>query len=238
MQLRESLNGIVRTADAAGQYGCLRELVLVGHSQGGLLSKLAVVESGDRFWRLVSTQPFEDVPLSPHNRELLRRAVFVSPSPFVTEVIFIATPHRGSYLARGVLRDLLHRLVDLSGDLAGLGADLFHGRTGTHVCLRRLPTSIDDMAPGSPFLGALLSLPIVPRVSVHSIIPVLGDGPLADERDGVVAYTSAHIEPVDSELVVRHCGHSTQDHPQTIEEVRRILLAHAAAVSVPGGCGE
>jgi hypothetical protein len=81
----------------------------------------------------------------------------------------------------------------------------------------------------------LSSLPIVPGVSAHSIIPVLGDGPLADERDGVVAYASAHMEPVDSELVVRHSGHSTQGNPQTIEEVRRILLEHAAAAA---GCGD
>jgi hypothetical protein len=154
----------------------------------------------------------------------------------VSAVIFIATPHRGSYLARGFARDLLHRLIESSGDLADLGAELFDGRAGAHVRLGRLPTSVDDMAPGSPFVEALATLPIRPRVTVHSIIPVLGDGPLADERDGVVAYTSAHVEPVDSELVVRHCGHSTQDHPQTIEGVRRILLEHGDAVSASGGC--
>jgi len=42
----------------------------------------------------------------------------------------------------------------------------------------------------------------------------------------VVRYTSAHIEPVESELVVRS-GHSTQSNPHTIEEVRRILYRHA-----------
>ena len=47
-----------------------------------------------------------------HNRDLLRRSVFVSPSPFVTAVIFIATPHRGSYLARGFVRRMLHGLVE------------------------------------------------------------------------------------------------------------------------------
>jgi hypothetical protein len=84
-------------------------------------------------------------------------------------------------------------------------------------------------------LTVLSSLPMAPGVSAHSIIPVLGDGPLADERDGVVAYASAHVEPVDSELVVRHCGHSAQSDPQSIEEVRRILLEHAAAAA---GCGD
>jgi hypothetical protein len=96
--------------------------------------------------------------------------------------------------------------------------------------MNRLPTSVDNMAPGSPFVQALAELPIAPDVSVHSIIPVLGDGPLDGLKDGVVAYSSAHVDPVDSELVVRACGHSAQSDPRAIEEVRRILLEHAAAV--------
>jgi hypothetical protein len=58
---------------------------------------------------------------------------------------------------------------------------------------------------------------------------VLGDGPLADEKDGVVAYSSAHLDGVDGEFVVRRSGHSTQGDPRTIEEVRRLLVEHAAA---------
>jgi len=55
---------------------------------------------------------------------------------------------------------------------------------------------------------------------------VKGDGPPEKGDDGVVRYTSAHIEPVESELVVRS-AHSTQSNPHTIEEVRRILYRHA-----------
>jgi hypothetical protein len=40
-----------------------------------------------------------------------------------------------------------------------------------------------------------------------------------------VAYTSAHVDYVASELVVRG-GHSCLNHPATIEEVRRILREH------------
>jgi hypothetical protein len=41
----------------------------------------------------------------------------------------------------------------------------------------------------------------------------------------VVEYASAHIEPVESELVVKS-GHSVQGNPHAIEEVRRILRLH------------
>ncbi len=52
----------------------------------------------------------------------------------------------------------------------------------------------------------------------------------------MVKYTSAHIDGVDSELVVRS-GHSLQANPHSIEEVRQILLLHAAYACLAGiGC--
>src|SRR4051794_27956456 len=88
-------------------------------------------------------------------------------------------------------------------------------------------TSFNGMAPSSPMIRALASISIVPTIHAHSIIPTLGDGPLETRDDGVVDYSSAHLEGVDSELVVRG-GHSTQANPATIAEVRRILLEHLA----------
>jgi len=57
-------------------------------------------------------------------------------------------------------------------------------------------------------------------------MPVRGTGQPEGGNDGVVEYKSAHIDGVESELIVRS-GHSTQGTPQTIEEVRRILYEHA-----------
>jgi hypothetical protein len=84
------------------------------------------------------------------------------------------------------------------------------------------------MSPGDPFLRALNDLPIDPAITAHSIIAVLGEPPFIGKTDGVVAYESAHIEGVASEKVVRS-GHSTQGHPDTVEEVRRILREHVGS---------
>ena len=43
--------------------------------------------------------------------------------------------------------------------------------------------------------------------------------------DGVVKYKSAHLKDVESEFIVDF-GHSCQDHPRVISEVRRILFEH------------
>jgi hypothetical protein len=93
--------------------------------------------------------------------------------------------------------------------------------------------SVYGMTPGSMFVQALGQQPIAPGVRAHSIIPTLGDGPLGERTDGVVQYSSAHIEGVDSELVIEESGHSTQANPRTINEVRRILRLQLAAM-----CGD
>ena len=123
------------------------------------------------------------------------------------------------------------RLVKLPGNITRLTYDLAtQGQDALLLqSLQRPPTSLDNMRPGNPFLKSLAELPFAPGVTVHSIIPVKGDGPLADESDGVVRYPSAHLDGVASELVVRHSGHSVQERPEAIQEVRRILLEQLRA---------
>jgi hypothetical protein len=81
------------------------------------------------------------------------------------------------------------------------------------------------MTPGNPFIQTLAEVPVAPGIHAHSIIAVRGPGPPEGQSDGVVRYESAHIEGVESELVVRS-SHSAQGKPETIEEIRRILLLH------------
>lgn len=89
-------------------------------------------------------------------------------------------------------------------------------------------TSVDNMNPLSPFIRTLADIPVVPGVPVHSIIAVRDDGPPEDGNDGVVAYRSAYIDGGQSVLVVRS-GHSVQDNPVAIDEVRRILRVHVVS---------
>jgi hypothetical protein len=229
-QLRDALTKAVARADPSGTDPCLRDLIVLGHSQGGLLTKLTAVDSGDVFWRGISDEPFEEAKLSDDTRALLKQVAFVTPLPFVKRVIFLATPHQGSYLAGPQLvRRLAQRLVSLPADVLRVGADLATvGPTGTRVS-GHIPTSIDNMSPGNRFIRELSRIPVAPGVTAHSIIAVESEGPYEGASDGVVTYQSAHVAGLASELVV-HSPHSgMQAAPQTIEEVRRIFLAHAEA---------
>jgi hypothetical protein len=81
------------------------------------------------------------------------------------------------------------------------------------------------MSPKNPVMLALAEIPVAPGIDAHSIIAVKGAGPAEAGDDGVVAYRSAHVDYVRSELVLRG-SHSCQSMPATIEEVRRILREH------------
>jgi len=102
------------------------------------------------------------------------------------------------------------------------------GVTGTGK-VEHLATSIDSMSPENPGLLALAEIPISSGIKGHSIIAINGDEEPPDGDDGVVKYTSAHIEYVQSEFIVRN-KHSCQSHPLVIEEVRRILIEHLKEV--------
>ena len=225
MLLRRALRSVLSEVDPTGEDEALRRMVVIGHSQGGLLTKLLTIASGNRFWENVTKEPFEKQEMAAETRALIQEAMFFEPVPTVERVVFIATPHRGSYQATGIALNLIRRIVNLPGTLVSQFQVLLKGQAFAHLGTSALPTSVDNMSPGHPFLRALNDLPIDSRITAHSIIAVLGEGPITGKTDGVVAYESAHIDGVESEKVVRS-GHSTQGHPETIEEVRRILREH------------
>jgi pimeloyl-ACP methyl ester carboxylesterase len=224
LRLREALVAAIARLDPEGKDPALRRMVLIGHSQGGLLVKMQSISSGDRFWNAASKTPFEEMVLSDQTRDLLRRALFVEPLPEVSRVVFICTPHRGSFVAgRNIIANIVRSMVSLPFALTGLSADMARN-PGTRSMV--IPSAVDNMSPRHHFIQALQEIPVTSSVTVNSIVAVEGDGPVEEGDDGVVKYSSAHITPAESELVVKS-NHSTQGNPHTIEEVRRILRLHA-----------
>jgi len=226
-RLRQALENVVRELDPEGKAPALQRMVVMGHSQGGLLTKLTAIDSGTRFWDNVSKMPLDQLTIEPETKELLQRSLFFTPLPFVKRAVFISTPHHGSYQAALRLGRLSSWLVSLPGDLTKRMLTMVTQNQDKMLVqkMEKLPTSVDNMNPSHPFIKTLASIPVAPGITAHSIIPVLGDGPISSGNDGIVTYESAHIEGVESELVVRF-GHSVQGHPKAIEEIRRILIKH------------
>jgi pimeloyl-ACP methyl ester carboxylesterase len=233
---REALRATVASVDPEGRDAALRQMVVIGHSQGGLLTKLTAVDSGDRFWRNLSRKTFTEMRLEPDERVVLERSTFFTPLPFVKRVVYMATPHGGSYLTLERLGRWVAGFVELPNGLSQLTYD-FVARNQDDLLIRRLDrpvTALDNMTPGNPFLKTLRELDVAPDVAAHSIIAVEGAGAPEEGADGVVKYRSAYLADVESTLVVSS-SHSCQGNPAVIEEVRRILREHAAATPLPSG---
>lgn len=231
MRLRQSLRAAIELLDPEGNDPALRRMVLIGHSQGGLLVKAMVIDSGGDFWANVSSKSLADLSLSDRTRELLQQAFFFSAEPFVRRVIFLSTPQHGSYVAGSWIAHQISRLVRAPIDVTRVVSDLLVDRAALKLqgaSITRIPSSIDNMTPGNPWIQTMAAKPIASGVRAHSIIAITDGKIVPGANDGVVAYESAHIDGVESELVVTS-GHSCQTNPYTINEVRRILLEHLRA---------
>lgn len=204
--LRQILQEKIRELDPQRLDPALDQMVVIGHSQGGLLAKMTVVDTGDRLWRSLSDTPLEQMNIDAKDREMLRSYMFINPLPFVKRVVFIATPHRGSFLAKDWVGSLFRRIASLPVNVIK-GARSFvamERRLKLPIQLKgRLPTSIDSMSPSNPVLLELAETPIVPGVTAHSIIAIKDDVNNEDGNDGVVEYRSAHLPGVASESIVK-----------------------------------
>ena len=228
VRLREAIQQKLEELDPEGKDPALRQMVLVGHSQGGLLAKLTATDTGDALWHTVTSKSLEDLNCSPEIKQVLRRNFFFERLPCVSRVVFIATPHRGSYLAGGVVRRFARWFVSVPTTIVTKPANWLSLRKELELPAETkavVPTSIDGMSPKNRWLLALAELPPAQGVPTHSIIAIKGDQQPPKGSDGVVKYPSAHVTYAESEKIVRS-GHSCQSKPSTIEEVRRILLLH------------
>lgn len=231
-QLRRDLVALRNEIDPARQVRALDQLVLVGHSMGGLVSKLQVVDSREDYWRAVSDQPFQVVKGEPAQLEPVAETFFFRANPGVRRVITIGTPHRGSRYANGFTRWLGQKLIKapamqlLERDtLVRNNAELIRDPR-----LLQIRTSIDSLDPECPIFPLLLASPRSPQARLHNIVGVVEDSQFLNRvsgvGDGVVEYASAHLADADSEIVVNADHVTVHRHPRAVLEVRRILLEH------------
>jgi pimeloyl-ACP methyl ester carboxylesterase len=230
LYLRGALRAKLNELDPENMSSSLQQMVVIGHSQGGLLTRLTATDTGDRIIRQIMGKGLDEMPLTEEQRELLERTAVFTPLPFVKRVVFISTPHRGSKLVTGWLTDLVRKAVSLSAETLRITSDVHAAIPEENIPeewrYKKTVTSIDSMSPENPALLAFSKIPVADGVKSHSIIPVKGEGDPRKGSDGVVDYASAHLEDVDSELIIQPGKHSVQRNPLAIEEVRRILHLH------------
>lgn len=227
-ELRMQLHELRELLDPAGDDPAMQRTTLLTHSMGGLVGKALAQEPGDALWKAAFRAPPEKLRLPAADRAQLQEAFDWKADRTIHRVIFIATPHRGSSFADNLIGRIgawltkpPDRFQDFYTRIAAANPGVFapeHAMSGS----RRL-NSVSLLSPRQPMLRILAGLPFKHAVHVHSIIGDRGrSGPLEESSDGVVPYTSSHIEGADSELVVP-CNHRAFRHPDAVAEIRRIL---------------
>ncbi len=210
-----------------------RPIILVGHSMGGIISRLMITDSGgDKVWRYFFAKPPTRTKLSPETKALLEEALIFTPRRDVARVIFISTPHRGSILAQNSIGRIGSSLIRKSMRVMNAGPEILRASVvqedPTVLKLNRLPNSIDTLSPNDPFLKEMNTLSMAKRIPYHSIIGDRGRGDTPNSSDGVVPYWSSHLEGAESEKIVPS-GHGAEHSAQGIAEVLRILHEHIAS---------
>jgi pimeloyl-ACP methyl ester carboxylesterase len=235
--LRRDLAQVRELVDPGRQEPALDQMVLVGHSMGGLVSRLQTINSGDEFWRLVSDQPLDRFKLDSQLRQRLTSCFYFQPNPSVRRVVTIATPHRGSEFSNSTTQWISSKLISLPKLVVENQEALFRENRERipKTSLLFVRTSIDSLSTKSPFFPVMLASHEAPWVTYHNIIgevPKQGlFGKFAAGSDGIVAYPSAHMDDAESEIVVPSDHTTVHCHPLAVLEVRRILMKHLAVLN-------
>ncbi len=229
-ELRRQLAKLRQTVDPCRADQSLSRMVMIGHSLGGLVSKLQVTQSGDELWWSAAKQPFETIRAEPKTRAQLTNLFFFAPSPDVSRVIYIATPHHGSNYAQRCIGKISSALVQEPPERVALHAQLIRDNPDAFYdeLNRDIPSSVNLLEPSSRILQATNRLPYRYGVRLHSII---GDDRWTFSQgrsDGIVAVSSAQMAGVQSEIFVDASHTGIQKRTETSAEVVRVLLAHAA----------
>ncbi len=203
-----------------------KPMIFIGHSMGGLISRLMITDSGDSIWQSLFHKSPEKTSLPPASKKMQKESLIFAARPEVGGVVFIASPHRGSNIASGWVGRLGSKLIRAPQTLLKVGVDSLQfmvSNTDARAA-KRAPTSVDTLDPTNPFVKAINEVPLKSGVPYYSIIGDRGKGDTPNSSDGVVPYWSSHLDGAVSEKIVPS-DHSAHQNPEAIAEVLRILKA-------------
>ena len=207
-----------------------KDAVLVGHSMGGIIARLLVSDADvtQEALSLMNNRQLNKYK----NLPIVSQRLVIKDIPNFTRAIFLATPHKGTEFADRWFTKAARKIIRLPGAFFSAIGDSLQSQD---IDVKEVLSQIDpgfiqngpsDLSYQSKFME--LTHDIQPRKGLifHSII---GNKSNSDDlniiSDDVVAYKSAHLEGAASEKIIKG-GHSIQETPEAILELRRILRLH------------
>jgi pimeloyl-ACP methyl ester carboxylesterase len=237
-QFRETLDRALAELDPRGEDWASSDVVLIGHSMGGLLVKTATSVSENIVWDAAFAVPPAELDVSAQDRALLEEIFIFSPRPYVSRAVFVMSPHGGSDTARGVLGGLGNRLVKLPAEYTGLFSRVASRNADAITPAMKAilasggPTSVRALRPDHPVLLALREVPVAETIPFHVVVGDLGH----HSGDGVVSYESQLLAGAASAEIV-HAGHRDLESRAVNDALIGLLLRHARERLAPAALG-
>src|SRR5690606_2121011 len=87
--LRRQLAEVQQAYDPCHEDPAFSQMVIVGHSMGGLLAKLQITYSGDQLWYTLANRPPDMIVTTPDVRNRLVEQLYFDPNPNIARVVYI-----------------------------------------------------------------------------------------------------------------------------------------------------
>ena len=229
--LRRSLDLYRSRWDPQHRASGFDQMVIVGHSMGGLLTRLQVMDSGEDLWKAFFSKPPSQITwIEDDDKVRLEQSLKFTSYPSVTRVVFVAVPHKGSDIADLSIVRLAIRLIRVPTNTAKYVAQAMTQETSLiNPALLRFHAlgmrSVDMLSPQHPYFIAMNKRAI--KTPFHSIVGNRGKDLGDKSSDGIVPYWSSHLPGAISEEIVPY-GHRCTLKKETVEEISRILHLHLA----------
>jgi hypothetical protein len=232
-RLRTTLTEARDFYDPRHRHAAMRRTVLVGHSMGGLLSKMQIMDSGDDLHYAFWTRPLAELPLKEGTKQMVRQTLHFRRVPFVSRAVFITTPHHGSKVTDISIIRLLFKLVRPDRMVTGLIHEMASVAPAVvNPRLHRFETfgvrSNEGLSTHHPMLAALNRRPLrAPYDSIIAVFPPMSFGDSQDRStDGVVDWNSAWMPGAQSTATITGF-HTCISYPELAEKLLPILRRHA-----------
>lgn len=206
--------------------------VLIGHSMGGVISRLLMSNEDLRPNALTYLE-------SKNRRALLslpmvQQRFIMQPLPEIGRMVLISAPLRGTEYADLWFTRAIRKVIRLPQSFTkGLITGIQNANLDQKVIeslhkitLANIQNGPSDLSEKSDFMKLTRDAKIIDGLHYHTIMGNAKGGIALDQTsDGIVPYNSSHLDGALSEKVISG-GHSIQETPEAVLELRRILRLH------------
>lgn len=226
VQFRDDLEQLRKELDPNRENANLDQIVLIGHSMGGLIASMQTLDSHEVLWNLITSTPVEDLPGDPESNQEVARWFHLKPNPSIACVITLGTPFRGSGFANSAIRNLTGMLGH-KASIVETNLKKFRKQNKKFIQndeLLKYETAIDSLQKGTIFWDGLAQCEPAAWVQYRNIIAKLTSKERASS-DGVVSIESA-TQPwqVAETSYVTSLHSEITKSPEAIVDVATILM--------------